>query len=109
LPEYYPTRTERSILMEHRDEIARVAGPHKQLVDLGAGDCAKADLLLPVLNARRYIAVDIAAEAIQPALSRIAVLTNPSNPGAKGQLAGIEAAVRLSRGLRRFGRRLLSW
>jgi dimethylhistidine N-methyltransferase len=72
LPEYYPTRSERSILIEHRDEIARVVGPNKQLVDLGAGDCAKAALLLPALNARRYVAVDIAAEAIEPALARMA-------------------------------------
>ncbi len=72
LPEYYPTRTERAILVEHRDEIARVAGRRKQFVDLGAGDCAKALLLLPALEPRRYVAVDIAGAAIAPALSRMA-------------------------------------
>jgi dimethylhistidine N-methyltransferase len=72
LPEYYPTRTERSILIDQRDAIAQVVGTHKQLVDLGAGDCAKAALLLPVLHARRYVAVDIAASAIEPALGRLA-------------------------------------
>ena len=71
LPEYYPTRTERSILMTRRDEIARVAGKRKQLVDLGAGDCAKAALLMPALAPRRYVAVDIAAAAIGPALARL--------------------------------------
>ena len=71
LPEYYPTRTEKSILTEHRDAIVRAAGAHKQLVDLGAGDCAKAALLLPAMRARRYVAVDIAVEAIAPALARM--------------------------------------
>jgi L-histidine N-alpha-methyltransferase len=72
LPEYYPTRTERSILVDNSDAIARAVGTHKQLVDLGAGDCAKAEILLPVLDARRYVAVDIAAAAIEPALARLA-------------------------------------
>jgi dimethylhistidine N-methyltransferase len=71
LPEYYPTRTERAILTARRDEIARVAGRRKQFVDLGAGDCAKAALLLPALAPRRYVAVDIAAAAIGPALARL--------------------------------------
>jgi dimethylhistidine N-methyltransferase len=73
LPEYYPTRTERAILNEHRDEIARAAGTNRQFVDLGAGDCAKASLLLPALQPMRYVAVDIAAPAIVPALSRLAL------------------------------------
>lgn len=72
LPEYYPTRTERAILTAHRDAIVRAAGTRKQLVDLGAGDCAKAALLLPALQPRRYVAVDIAAAAIAPALLQMA-------------------------------------
>ncbi len=71
LPEYYPTRTERAILTTHRDSIVQAVGTGRQFVDLGAGDCAKAALLLPALHARRYVAVDIAAAAIEPALSRL--------------------------------------
>ena len=71
LPEYYPTRTERAILATHRDAIVQAVGTGGQFVDLGAGDCAKAALLLPALHARRYVAVDIAAAAIEPALSRL--------------------------------------
>jgi dimethylhistidine N-methyltransferase len=74
LPEYYPTRTERAILSARRDDIAVVTGKRKQLVDLGAGDCAKAALLLPALLPCRYVAVDIAAAAIAPALARLAPL-----------------------------------
>ncbi len=71
LPEYYPTRTERAILTKHRDAIVQAVGTGRQFVDLGAGDCAKAAILLPALHARRYVAVDIAAAAIEPALSRL--------------------------------------
>jgi dimethylhistidine N-methyltransferase len=71
LPEYYPTRTERAILTANRDAIVQAVGTGGQFVDLGAGDCAKAALLLPALHARRYVAVDIAAAAIGPALSRL--------------------------------------
>jgi len=73
LPEYYTTRTERRILSEHAQDIAAVVGKGKQWVDLGAGNCAKAELLLPHIDARRYVAVDIAAPAIEPALRRLAV------------------------------------
>jgi L-histidine Nalpha-methyltransferase len=74
LPEYYPTRTERDILTARRDDIAAAAGKHKQLVDLGAGDCAKAAMLMPALQPLRYVAVDIAAAAIAPALARLTPL-----------------------------------
>lgn len=72
LPEYYPTRTERAIFDLYFDEIVGAIGRHRQFVDLGAGDCAKAAYLLPAIDARRYIAVDIAAPAIAPALARLA-------------------------------------
>src|SRR4029453_18513859 len=62
LPEYYPTRTERSIFNEHRDVIARTIGRGKQFVDLGAGDCCKALAWLPFLEPSRYIAVDFARD-----------------------------------------------
>ncbi len=72
LPEYYPTRTERAIFDAHRDDIAHVIGTGTQLVDLGAGDCAKAASWFAALRPSRYIAVDIAAQAIGDALARLA-------------------------------------
>ncbi len=72
LPEYYLTRTERAIFAAHRDTIAAVVGRHRQFVDLGAGDCRKGESWLAALAPRRFIAVDIAAAAIEPALSRLA-------------------------------------
>lgn len=72
LPEYYLTRTERTIFAAHRDAIAAIVGRHRQFVDLGAGDCRKGETWLAALAPRRYIAVDIAASAIEPALARLA-------------------------------------
>jgi dimethylhistidine N-methyltransferase len=72
LPEYYPTRTEAALFREHRSEIADAVGRGRQFVDLGAGDCCKAQSWLPFLDVSRYIAVDIAAPEIQRALERMA-------------------------------------
>ena len=72
LPEYYPTRTERAIFREHRNEIAQAIGQGKQFVDLGAGDCCKAEAWLPFVSPSRYIAVDIAGAEIERALARMA-------------------------------------
>jgi dimethylhistidine N-methyltransferase len=43
-----------------------------QFVDLGAGDCSKGESWLPFVAAKRYVAVDIAAGAIERALARLA-------------------------------------
>lgn len=73
LPEYYPTRTEVQIFRTCRDEIADAAGQGKQFVDLGAGDCGKAQSWIPFLMPARYIAVDIAAPELHRALSKMSV------------------------------------
>jgi dimethylhistidine N-methyltransferase len=44
-PEYYPTRTERSILARHADDIAALTGP-SEIVELGSGSATKTRLLL---------------------------------------------------------------
>jgi dimethylhistidine N-methyltransferase len=72
LPEYYPTRTEVAIFRDHRLEIAQAIGSGQQLVDLGAGDCCKAQSWLPFITPSRYIAVDIAGAEIERALARMA-------------------------------------
>jgi dimethylhistidine N-methyltransferase len=72
LPEYYPTRTERAIFEAHRAEIANAVGTGMQFVDLGAGDGAKAEGWLPFLAPTRYVAVDIAAHALESTLARMA-------------------------------------
>jgi len=71
LPEYYPTRTETALFQEHRAQISEALGMGKQFVDLGAGDCCKAQSWLPFVAPVRYFAVDIAGAEIERALARM--------------------------------------
>jgi L-histidine N-alpha-methyltransferase len=71
LAEYYPTRTEAAIFANETAVIAAAIGPGATLVDLGAGNCAKAAALLPALQAARYVAVDISADYLRDALDTL--------------------------------------
>jgi dimethylhistidine N-methyltransferase len=71
LDEYYPTRTEASILARHRDAIAQACGSGHTLVDLGAGNCAKAAGLFDALRPSRYVAVDISVDFLRSALQAL--------------------------------------
>ncbi|WP_343653577.1 L-histidine N(alpha)-methyltransferase [Herbaspirillum sp.] len=62
LPEYYPTRTEAEIFGAHQEAIAAAVGTGCTLIDLGAGNCAKAASLFGALQPRQYVPVDISAE-----------------------------------------------
>jgi dimethylhistidine N-methyltransferase len=71
LDEYYPTRTERSILDACAGALAQAAGTGTTLIDLGAGNCAKATRLFPLLEPRRYVAVDISVDFLREALRQV--------------------------------------
>jgi dimethylhistidine N-methyltransferase len=60
-----------ALFREHREEIAQAVGRGRQFVDLGAGDCCKAEGWLPYVSPARYIAVDIAGPEIARALDRM--------------------------------------
>jgi L-histidine Nalpha-methyltransferase len=65
LPEYYPTRTERDLLLGAAGEIAEVAGRGVSLAELGSGSSAKTRILIEALLSRQpglhYVPVDISA------------------------------------------------
>lgn len=73
LPEYYPTRTEAGIFQRSRAQIAAAVGTGKQFVDLGAGDCRKGSFWMTPLAPARYVAVDIAGDALARALALLAL------------------------------------
>ncbi len=77
LPEYYPPRTEATILAAHLADIAAAAGSGRTLVDLGAGNCEKAARLFDALQPSRYVAVDISTEFLAGALDDL----RPRHPG----------------------------
>lgn len=68
LDAYYPTRTEASIFAARAGEIAAATGTGCTLVDLGAGNCAKAASLFPALRPARYVAVDISVDFLVESL-----------------------------------------
>ncbi|MDX3894792.1 L-histidine N(alpha)-methyltransferase [Pusillimonas sp.] len=68
LPEYYPTRTETAIVRAHLPDIANAVGRGAVLIDLGAGNCAKAERLFDALAPSHYVAVDISADFLRNAL-----------------------------------------
>ncbi len=71
LDEYYPTRTEASILRDQRQSIAKAVGTGATLLDLGAGNCAKALSLFGALKPTRYVAIDISVDFLRDALQRV--------------------------------------
>lgn len=72
LPEYYLTRAERSILLTHADEIARVAGRGRALIELGSGSSLKTPLLLKALAPTAYVPIDISGSFLQEATAALA-------------------------------------
>lgn len=71
LPEYYLTRTEAQVMLDHLTDITDAAGPGRTLIDLGAGNCAKAEKLFPTLRPANYVAVDISSHFLTNALNRL--------------------------------------
>ncbi|MEE1754546.1 L-histidine N(alpha)-methyltransferase [Streptomyces sp. SP18CS02] len=73
LPEYYPTRAEREILIARAPEIAAATGA-RTLVELGSGSSEKTrhliDALLPELAA--YVPVDVSESALTGAAEALA-------------------------------------
>ncbi len=68
LPEYYPTRTERAILVQRAAELAELTGA-VELVELGSGTAAKTRVLLDALRSNgtleRYIPVDVTESMVR--------------------------------------------
>jgi len=78
LPEYYPTRTELSILQQHAGDMAQLMGPNAEIVEFGAGSLRKVRLLLDAMQApARYLPIDISGEH----LARSAVELQRDYPG----------------------------
>jgi L-histidine N-alpha-methyltransferase len=71
LPEYYPTRTEAGIFNQHAAAMAALQPANATLVDLGAGNCAKAAGLFAAFSPARYVAVDISVAFLRQALGRL--------------------------------------
>jgi dimethylhistidine N-methyltransferase len=65
LPEYYPTRTEVSILRDRGSEISTIIPKDAALVEFGAGAATKVRLLLNQCAFGAYIPVDISGDFLK--------------------------------------------
>lgn len=74
LDEYYPTRTELSILMQHAAEMAAELGPHVRLVEPGSGSLQKVRFLLDhLVDPVDFVPIDISLEQLTEEARQVAV------------------------------------
>lgn len=94
LPEYYPTRTEASILKEYAREIAQITG-HCDLVELGSGSSTKTRLLLDAYqnknNSTHYIPIDVSGSMLKESAQQL--LQDYSSLKIKGQVGTYQQAL----------------
>lgn len=75
LPEYYPTRTEVSILQRCLPELAERVGEQAVVIEIGSGNGLKTELLLRALESPAvYIPMDISQEHLLQSAERLADL-----------------------------------
>ncbi|MBO0699645.1 MAG: L-histidine N(alpha)-methyltransferase [Zavarzinella sp.] len=73
LPEYYPTRTEISILRRYASEMAAELGPECLVIEYGTGSGLKTPLLLEQLREPAgYVPVDISREHLMASAAALA-------------------------------------
>lgn len=73
-PEYYPTRTELSIMRNQIDEIAECIGPRASLIEFGSGSSLKIRILIDHLESlAAYVPVDISTEHLARAAEELAI------------------------------------
>ena len=73
LPEYYPTRTEISIMREYLPEMARLVGPCPNVIEFGIGSGLKTNLLLGALDRpTAFVPVDISREHLVETVAELA-------------------------------------
>ncbi|MDP9057630.1 MAG: L-histidine N(alpha)-methyltransferase [Pseudomonadota bacterium] len=72
VPEYYPTRTEIALLAAHADDIARLTGTGKTVVEFGSGSSTKTPLLLSAVSPDSYVPIDISGHFLELSMQAFA-------------------------------------
>jgi L-histidine N-alpha-methyltransferase len=82
LDDYYPTRVETELLVEHLPQIAQHVGPDARVIEPGSGDGAKTRRLLRGLDRpASYVAIDVAHEQ----LAHVTAMLRADVPGLDAQ------------------------
>lgn len=78
LPEYYLTRTERSIFEQYADELVQDGNVPVTVAELGAGTASKTGILLRAVIRRQpevlYEPIDVSASALQEAVESLSAI-----------------------------------
>ncbi len=73
LPEYYPTRTERQILLRYAGEMVAGMSQESVLIEFGSGSSAKTEVLLArAPQGIAYVPIDVSPSALAAAKRRLA-------------------------------------
>jgi dimethylhistidine N-methyltransferase len=102
LPEYYLTRTERTIFESYAGEILQAAGTSLTMVELGAGTASKTSILIEELMQRQarslFYPIDVSPSALQEAVTQLAKRFPQLrvNPIVADYTGGVEALSRIS-------------
>ena len=65
LPEYYPTRTERTLIEACAPQVAHHVGSGRAVVEFGSGSSAKTPLLLAAVDPAAYVPIDISGDFLR--------------------------------------------
>jgi dimethylhistidine N-methyltransferase len=72
LEEYYPTRTEASIMESYMDEMTHLIGPQSLLIEYGSGSSTKTRILLDHLNdPAGYVPIDISKDHLLASVEQL--------------------------------------
>ncbi|TYC91392.1 L-histidine N(alpha)-methyltransferase [Novosphingobium sp. BW1] len=70
-PEYYPTRTETSLLRAHSADVVRQSGADAPVVEFGSGSSLKTRILLEHMPKTTYVPIDICGEFMEAACAEL--------------------------------------
>ncbi|WP_239018135.1 L-histidine N(alpha)-methyltransferase [Sphingomonas flavalba] len=72
LPGYYPTRVETALLKAHAEDIGRIIGPGRAVVEFGSGSSLKTPHLLAAIRPAAYVPIDISGEFLRQSAAALA-------------------------------------
>ncbi|WP_294393072.1 L-histidine N(alpha)-methyltransferase [uncultured Sphingomonas sp.] len=72
LPEYYPTRVETALLSERCEEVGRIVGAGRAVVEFGSGSSLKTPRLLSCVSAAAYVPIDISGDFLRDSAAGLA-------------------------------------
>ena len=113
LPEYYPTRCERSILEVRAAEIMAGPTPVRALIELGSGTSDKTRLLLDAGTScgdlRTFVPFDVSEETLRAAATTLAQRYQPAALGVHAVVGDFEHHLGRLRGVGEAGSRVVAF